>query len=60
MVQDTAILERNANECVRLQNNTQITGKVLFYFVYISQSSLVTFFCSPVCSILYKFVQFDF
>ena len=33
-----------AKECVRLQNKTQSTRKVWYFFVYISQCSLVTFF----------------
>ena len=33
--------------------NTQVTRKMLFFFVYISQWRLVTSFCSPVCWILY-------
>ena len=37
-----------AKECARLQNKTQLTKKVLFYLVHISQWSLVTFFCSPI------------
>ena len=42
-----------AIECARLQNKTQLTRKVWFFFDYISQWSLVTFFCSPICWILY-------
>ena len=42
-----------AKECARLQNKTQLTRKVWFFFVYISQWSLVTFFCSPIFWILY-------
>ena len=41
-----------AKECARLQNKTQLTRKVWFFFVYISQWSLVTFLCSPVFWIL--------
>ena len=33
-----------AKECSRLQNKTQLTRKVWFFFVYISQWSLITFF----------------
>ena len=33
-----------AKKCVRLQNKTQLTRKVCFFFVYISRWSLVTFF----------------
>ena len=44
---------RYAKECTGLQNKTQVTRKVWFFFVYISQWSFVTFSCSPVCWILY-------
>ena len=37
-----------AKECARLQNKTQLTRKVWFFVVYISQWSLVTFFCSTI------------
>ena len=42
-----------AKECARLQNKTQLTRKVWFFFVYISKWSLVTFFCSPIFWVLY-------
>ena len=40
--------------CLTLkQNKTQINRKVCFFFVYISQWSLVTFFCSPIFWIMF-------
>ena len=43
-----------AKECARLQKKTQwLTRNAWFFFVYISQWSLVTFFCSPIFWILY-------
>ena len=42
-----------AKECARLQNKTRLTRKVGFFFVSISQWSLVPFFCSPIFWILY-------
>ena len=44
---------RRTKECTRFQNKTQLTRKLCFIFVYISQRSLVTFFCSPIFWILY-------
>ena len=45
---------RRAKECAILRNKTQLTRKAWFFFVYISQWSLVTFFCSPIFWILYQ------
>ena len=42
-----------AKECARLHTKTQLTRKVGFFFVYISQWCFVTFFCSPTFWILY-------
>ena len=42
-----------AKECARLQNKTHLIRKLRHFFVFISQWSLVTFFCSPIIWILY-------